>query len=180
MINLLPPPMKNQLKYAKINRHLIKYVWVAVIVLGLMLAMFGVTFFLIHREIGITQAKLADQEEAIKVYGNIEKEAESLADRLKAISDVQKNQNHFSELFKELASLTPSDVSIESLQIDSEKSTATLTAISNNYTSAAGLRNQLAKSTRFNNVDIVDFKQPENGQGYEIRITIGLKKGAAK
>lgn len=180
MINLLPPSMKTQLKYAKLNRQLIKYVWVVVIVIALILAMLGVTYFLIHREIGLTQAKLADQDQAIKVYGDIENNAKGLADRLKAISDVQKNQNHFSELFKEIASLTPSDVSIESLQIDSDKNTATLTALSDNYTSAAGLRNQLAKSTRFSNVDIVDFKQPENGKGYEIRITIGLKKGAVK
>lgn len=178
MINLLPPQMKTQLKYSKINRQLIHYVWLLLITLGLIIAMFITSFLLIRREIGLTKDKLADQEQSIRVYGDIEKEAKGLADRLKAISDVQKNQNHFSEVFGEIAKLTPSDVTIINLQIDSEKNTASLTAESNNYTSAAGLRNLLAKSSRFSNVDIDELKKPSDI--YEIKLSLGLKAGSAK
>lgn len=178
MINLLPPQVKTQLKYSKLNRRLIHYVWILLITIGLVLAMFAVTYLLIRREIGITREKLMAQQQSIKVYGDIEKEAKGLADRLKAISDVQKNQNHFSEVMSEIATLTPSDVSILNLQIDSEKNTANLTAESSNYASAAGLRNLLAKSPRFANVDIDELKKPADL--YEIKLTIGLKSGSTK
>lgn len=178
MINLLPPQIKTQLKYSKLNRQLIYYVWVLVALIGLIIVMFGITLFLIRREIGITKEKLAAQEQSIKAYGDIEKEAKDLADRLKAISNVQKNQNHFSEVMSEIATLTPADVSIINLQIDSEKNTANLTAESSNYASAAGLRNLLAKSQRFANVDIDELKKPADL--YEIKLSIGLKSGSTK
>ncbi len=178
MINLLPPAIKTQLKYSKLNRHLINYVWLLLITLGLIIAMFAGSYLLIHREIGLTKEKLAEQKQSVSSYGNIEKEAKALADRLKAISDVQKNQNHFSELLNEIATLTPADVAILNLQIDTDKNTASLTAESSNYASAAGLRNLLAKSSRFSSIDIDEIKKPADL--YEIKLSIGLNSGSTK
>lgn len=152
--------------------------------------MFITTYLLIRREIGLTREKLAAQEQSIKAYGSIEKEAKSLADRLKAIGDVQKNQNHFSEVLKEIATLTPSDVSIDSGGLDSEKNNASIIACSNSYESAAGLRNLLAKSQRFARVDVLELTSTESTPGtseesdcgvkYKIRLDIGLKTGSIK
>lgn len=185
MINLLPPTVKKQVYFSKLNRTVIGYIWLVGIVGLLIAASFSVTWLYFKNKINATQAQITEKESQRAHFGDIENKAKGLADRLAAIDKIQTDQNKFSNLLTEMANLTPKGVYIYTIAVGNDiKQPVSVLAYADSSTSAVSLQKSLATSPRFSDVTIKDVTQgndPYSGApDYRINLIVSLKSGATK
>lgn len=185
MINLLPPHVKEQVSYSQYNRVIYYYIWLIVALVLIIGASFTVVWLYINNQIASVETKLSEAQAQVNSYKDLEARGKQLADRLVAIDKVQSDRNKFSSLLGEIANLTPKNVYISSISAGQENNQPIkILAFGTDYASAVSLRNSLATSKRFSNVDITDVGEATsstNGQkSYKINIVVGLKPGATK
>lgn len=185
MINLLPPHVKEQVSYSQHNRTINYYIWLMIILIVVIGVSFAGVWLYLNSQVAAVDAKLSEKQEQINSYKDLETKAKDLADRLKAIDKAQADRNKFSGLLSEIANLTPKNVYIFSINVGQDTTQPIkILAYGTDYTSAVSLRNSLATSKRFSNVDISDVNQgndPYTSQpSYKINLMVGLKQGATK
>lgn len=185
MINLLPPHVKEQVSYSQHNRTINYYIWLLVVLIAVIGASFIGVWLYLSSQVAAVDVKLSEKQEQINSYKDLETKAKDLADRLKAIDKAQSDRNKFSSLLTEIATLTPKNVYIFSINIGQDTTQPIkILAYGTDYTSAVSLRNSLATNKRFSNVDITDVNQGTdpytNQASYKINLLVGLKQGAIK
>ncbi len=181
MINLLPPRLKVQKRYAIANRRLVTYLsWVVIIILSISAAFFA-SWVVLNQNIAAIDSKLADQDRSALQFGGIENDAKQLADRLESIEKIQGTQTHYTNLLKELAAVTPKDTYIYSLQI-TDSATMNLTAWAETEQAAANFKNSIEQSSRFSSAAIKGLdsdRDPYTGKAsFRLSLLVGLKSGA--
>lgn len=184
MINLLPPPVKEQRRYAQVNRRLIKIIWLIVILIVAIGVVFGLSWLALGNNIQHLNDQLAQDTASGKKYSGIESDAKKLADRLSTIEKVQADRSNYIALLQELAAVTPSDVYINTFALDVTGGTMSLTAFARTQQAAANFKNSIEASKRFKSAalqTILPDKDPYTGQAtYRLTLTVGLKDGALK
>lgn len=161
MINLLPPEVKEDYRYARRNRHLLK--WVIAFLFGIsgivLITASGV--FIMHNassdyrsKIATAQTELASQNDA-----GIKKEVTSVSNNLKLMVTVLSKEILFSKLLAQLGTITPQNVVLTDLSISQTESAIDITAQAANYNAAAQLQANLADKNNqiFSSADIVNI-----------------------
>lgn len=185
MIDLLPPEVKEHKRYGQLNRRLFKYGVLTVATMVVVGVIFVGSWLALKKQEAATDAKLADAIAKNSRYATIEDNAKSLADRLKSIEEVQKQQTHFTNLFKELAAVTPAGVYIYTLQVSSETNASMrVAAFAESEQAAAAFQQSIERSSRFASAalqGVDDDKDPYTGKpSKRLNLVIGLKEGALK
>lgn len=185
MINLLPPHLKDQKKYAQRNRQLLSVMAVSVWLMFSIASALVASWYVIYRNQQKAEQKLEEQAAQSKRFGSIEQDAKTLADRLGSIEKIQGSQTHFSRLLNEVAAMTPSGVYLSNLQVGSEaNSTMKISAYAETEQAAASFKNALEKSSRFSSAALQNLdadKDPFTGKStYRLNLVVGLKEGALK
>ncbi|MFO0955338.1 MAG: PilN domain-containing protein [Candidatus Saccharibacteria bacterium] len=184
MINLLPPSIKEQRRYAQINRKLVKIIWLVVILIAAIGAVFAYSWYALGQNIERLDDKLAQDTSRSKKYGAIEINAKALAERLNTIEKIQAERSNYIALLQELAAVTPTDVYVNTFALDTTAGTMNLTAFAQSEQAAANFKNAIESSARFRSAAIQALtpdKDPYSGQStYRLTLTVGLKDGALK
>ncbi len=185
MIDLLPPHVKEQKHYGRLNRLLVRYIAAFAVTALIIAGIFSASWWLLRSNESETDAKLAAAQAQNTKYTTVEREAKTLADRLSSIEEVQKQQTHFTDLLKEVSAVTPSGVYIYSLQVSAEAgSSLRIAAFAESDQAAANFKNSLERSSRFASAalqSLDDDKDPYTGKASKrLNITVGLKEGALK
>lgn len=185
MINLLPPDLKEQIKYAKFNRIVVKYVQMTVlvgVVLGVILA--GAFYFL-NLESTAAAANVASKEQTISQYkGSILPTAQDASNRINAISYVQQTQTHFSKLISDLANVMPQGVSLNTIALTGNSSVpVTISIYAQTYDEILALRNALLTSPRIAACDIDNISSmnpSQYGYSFQASLVLAFNPGQAK
>lgn len=161
MINLLPPALKEEYRYARINRHIL--VWI----FAFLLAIIGVgiitgTGILIMRHnssqyrtsIATMEAELQKQDMA-----GTQKQVTEISNNLKLMVNVLSKEILFSKLLTQLGSITPSNVVLTDLSISQTERAIDITARANSYEAATQLQVNLSDPNNkiFSKADIVSI-----------------------
>ncbi len=179
MINLLPTQLKDQTGFAKRNQILIKYVWLAGIVLLIVSASFtGADIYLNHR-IDQATTDLSQKETQINSYKGLEEQAKQLNDRVAAIKEIQAGQPKFSLLLTDLAKAMPKGASLTALTLTGDdKKPVRINASADTYNTVVALRDALAASSRIAGVDLDSINSTTSGVTADL--TISFKPGQAR
>jgi Tfp pilus assembly protein PilN len=161
MINLLPPQMKQDFRYARRNRRLV--LWS----LAMLLAIIGVSILtvtgtmIMNRKIAVhqadltqTQARLANQNTA-----EVQQQVTAISSNLKLMVRVLSREVLFSKLLVQLGNTTPTNVVLTNLSISQSVSAIDITARTKNYSGAAQLQANLTdpQNKIFSKADIVSI-----------------------
>ena len=161
MINLLPPDLKQEYRYARRNRRLINWVF------AFLLAIFGTAIltgsgWVIMRNsidsyklhIASTQAQLTSQD----ITGT-QKQVADISNNLKLMVAVLSKEIVFSKLLARLGQVTPSNVILTNLSIAQTESAIEITAQTTNYNAATQLQVNLASPANqiFSKADIINI-----------------------
>lgn len=159
MINLLPPELKQGYKYARYNRHILRWIaafivaiaGVAVITAGGMLLMQS-NINSYKSKIASAQAQLASQN-----MTGVEAQVTTISNNLKLMVQVLSKEILFSKLLTQLGTITPSNVELTSLSISQSQSAIEVTAQSTDYNAATQLQENLASPNNqiFSKADLV-------------------------
>jgi Tfp pilus assembly protein PilN len=181
MINLLPPDLKEQIKFAKMNRMALRYLRVVIAVVAVLGAIFAGSLYLVNQQTSGVATNVADSQQTIdSLNSSVIPKAQDASNRLAAIQYVQSTQTHFSKVISDLASVLPEGVTIDSLTLDGNtKLPVTMSLTANTYDEALAVRNDLATSSRIAYVDLESIAgQTASGiTTYNVTVVIAFKSG---
>lgn len=178
MINLLPPEVKSSYRYAHRNVALLR--WVAFGSLGLLgLIIISLAGFLYMQQISnnygtqieASQSSLKKQNQALT-----EKQVQDISSNLKLAVSVLSKEVLFSQLLKQMAAITPANVSLSNLDINQTSGALDITADTSDYNSATQLQANLADPTNkiFSKADIenINCKADSTNPRYPCTVSI--------
>lgn len=182
MINLIPPPLKQEHKFARWNTQVVRYLKILVVLVIVMSFAFGSTYVYLTRRIHAIDQDLAAKQTQVDSYASTVTAARALNDRVAAIKAIQATQPKFSLLLDDIAKFSLKGTTISSITLTGDDAKPVqINATAPNYTQAVSLRDALASSPRISGADIVSISGEAGGGGsYAVSIVIGFKPGEAR
>lgn len=180
MINMLPPALKEQMRYARLNRLALQYVRGLAAMLVVLAAVFAVSLYFLNEQSAMLTNDVASKRESIKQYEPDVKLAQEAASRLAAIKTIQASQTRFSLLLDDLAKVLPRGVAIGSINLTGDDKKPVRVSVSgNSYNAILAFRESLAGSPRISGVDLENVTQSSPGV-YAASVVIAFKPGQAR
>lgn len=181
MINLLPPQLKEDLRYAKVNAWLIDYVRLLILAgLTLGVAFLGTDFYL-QKQLSNVDAQVAEKQATIRQYSKIEKAASAANTRLEAIKQVSDQRTHFAELIDALSAVMPKGVVLQQLSLTGDESRpVAIDYQANSYQAAVSMRDALLLSPKVQAADITGVTKDPNKSLFYGHVVVGFTPGATK
>lgn len=166
MINLLPPDVKTNYHYGRLNRTLRRWIFAASAgLLGALLLTLGGAVFLqasinhYTRQSAATSAELEAQN-----VKSVQNEVSVISNNLKLTVQVLSKEILFSQLLKKLGSVTPPNTILTNLAISQTQGAIDITALTGNYDAATQMQVNLAdpQNQIFSKADIVSITCASN------------------
>ncbi len=180
MISLLPPDQKEQIRYAKLNRLVLRYLRVLVVVAVLLGGVFAGAFYLLGMQTTQVASDVSTKQATITALNaSFLPKAHDASARLNTIKYIQGTQTRFSAVVADIAKVLPQGVSIDSLTLTgNDRTPVQLAVTAQSYSAALAFRNALITSPRIAGADLESIAS--NGGTYQTSIVIAFKPGQAK
>lgn len=180
MINLLPPEIKEQVRFSKRNvvlrRYAILTTFVAAVLLGTLL---GAHVFA-DRQIANLEDGLEEKRMELVEYEELESQVGSLDSRLNTISRLYDQQTRFSALLEDLADVLPDGAFINSIVLTGEADQPVQITVSTaSFTQAGTINGALSSSERIESVDIQSINASEGGR-YSVNVVLAFSEDGAR
>ncbi len=180
MINLLPPNLKEQVRFAKLNRLALRYLRFTVVIIVVLGVIFGGTIFYLNVQANTVSKDVAQKQLDIAATAAFQAQANDISLRLSAIKYIQAQQTHFSTLLNDLAKALPTGVSIDSITLTgSDKTAVKINVTAPSYNQVLAFRDVFAQSPRIAGVDLESIG-PAGGGSFQASVVIAFKPGEAK
>lgn len=161
MINLLPADTKQTYHYARRNRILLRWVYAFVACLLFAGVLVGGGYLYMNQQIRNNEQLIAKTNDQLHSQNltQVQKQVASISSNLKLVVQVLSKEILFSQLLKQLASVTPNNVILTNLAIAQTQGGVDITAQTANYDAATQLQVNLAdpKNKIFSKADIVSI-----------------------
>jgi len=156
MINLLPPKMVLDIKIARNNTILRRYIELTLISILLLIAVIIAAYYFFNVQNQNTKRTVDINQVKIDKLKPVQEQAEQLSATVNTISGLLSRNVKFSEMLTQIGGLMPSGSVLTGLQfsIEDVKSPLVISAQVDNEQKAAVLRNNIANSNLFNKADI--------------------------
>lgn len=161
MINLLPPDLKQDYRYARRNRHLLYWVFAFVVAIAGVAIITGSGLIIMNNSIDSYRTRIAGAQAQLTSQ-NItatENQVTTISNNLKLMVEVLSKEILFSKLLTQLGSITPSNVELTNLSISQAQTAVEITAQTTSYNAATQLQVNLASPSNqiFSKADIVSI-----------------------
>ncbi|MFI5240165.1 MAG: PilN domain-containing protein [Candidatus Saccharimonadia bacterium] len=179
MINLIPPTVKTEIKFARMNSVVIHYLKIIILLIVVLGVGFGGTYTYLMRKTASVNDQLSQKQSTIDTYNSTTTAAKSLNARIAAIKTIENSQPKFSTLLADIAKFTLQGTAITSITLTGDDTKPVqISAVANSYNDAVSLRDALASSPRISGADIISVSSQNNT--YTVSILIGFKPGEAR
>lgn len=161
MINLLPPEMKQDYRYARRNRRLVQWSFALILAIIGVAVLTGGGLLIMNSSITTNRAEIAQAQTnlASQNISGVQKEVSTISSNLKLMVTVLSKEVLFSKLLVQLGSTTPSNVILTNLSISQTDGAIDIAARAKDYNAAAQLQANLADPGNkiFSKADIVNI-----------------------
>jgi len=179
MINLLPPDIQTQIRYAKYNRLMVGYVKLSVGVIIVIAAIFAGTIYYVDSETNHVAQGVRDRQDELAKNLIFQKQAQEASDRLLAIKSLEASQTRFSVLLSDLSQYLPQGVALEGITLTGDDKKPLSVSISGaSYDSILAFRNAVLLSSRIAGADLVSITN--DASGFHGSVVLAFKPGMAK
>lgn len=181
MINLLPPEVKQEIRFGQLNITAIQY---AVLIALISLALVAVLFFGVTVVSGDERSLRQAIDEKQQILTELEPtvaEAKQLEGTINTIAALLSREITFSQLLQDIAAVIPNGASLTGLSLTGDESLPLrIDALINDQTLAAVMRENLENSDLFEQADIQSVSASaisESGQAteYQVRIVVNFQ-----
>lgn len=170
MINLLPPEVKENYRFARRNSRLASWVVTMSLAFGglAVLAVFGI--FFLNQTARSYDSQVSAMESSLKLQkqAETEKEVKEISNNLKLALQVLSKQVLYSQMLKQLATIIPNNAVLANLTINQNQNALDITANTTDYTAATQLQVNLADPNNkiFSKADILNIScaTPSGGE----------------
>lgn len=186
MINLLPDAQKRQLRAARSNVLLVRYI----IALIFILAFLGVALFATHLILtslkNEAEADIAANQAKVSGFGTVQANAAQFRGALTKAKTLLDNEVDYAKVITETAQLLPTGTALDSLQLDQTSfgKPIVLSIQIKGQDQAVALRNAFLSSPLYSNVSFgtlsINNGADANTYPYTIDLNVTLNKAAAQ
>lgn len=161
MINLLPPGLKQDYRYARRNRQLVQWALFFILAIAGVLVITASGLVLMDDSIDSYKGRIASEQSqlASQDITGVSRQVASISNNLKLMVKVLSKEVLFSKLLKQLGSITPPNVILTNLSISQTESAIDITAQTGSYNAATQLQANLADPNNriFSKADLVNI-----------------------
>ena len=178
MINLLPNDTKKQIRAARANSILIKYLFILIFAAGFLALSCAVLYlFLQNNKPDKDAGNLANTSQSDVAYSQAKSQYDALFANFSSAKQIISQQVSYSDIITSLGAILPQNVIIEELSLDGNKigSPTTIKARAKTDTDATKIKDSFKGSQLFTNFSVESIKTDTgNTSGYPVQITISL------
>ena len=182
MINLLPDETKRDIRAARMNVVLVRYVLLTLCALLLLAAFCGLFYFILHETQSKAMTTSVDNNAKATSYGNVRKAADEYRNNLSIASKILNNSVNYTSVIFEITKLLPKGVTLDSLNLTAADfgQQTSFSARAKSYDKATELKKNFEGSKIFTNVyfqNLTDSNASSSSgtNPYPIAITISAK-----
>ena len=161
MINLLPPEVKENYRFARRNRTLIRWVVATSFCLLGALLLVGGGYLYLRQSIHSTTQQIAASQQELESQNltKVQNEVANISNNLKLVVQVLSKEILFSQLLQQLGTVTPNNTILTNLNITQAQGGVEIVAQTANYDAATQLQLNLSdpKNQIFSKADIVSI-----------------------
>jgi Tfp pilus assembly protein PilN len=161
MINLLPPEVKQDYRYARRNRHMLHWILAMVFAVAGVAILTASGMVIMDRSIDKHKTEIAQAQEELASQNDtaVQQEVTAVSNNLRLMVTVLSKEILFSQLLVQLGNTTPPNVILTNLSISQAESGIDITARATNYNAATQLQANLADPDNkiFSKADIVSI-----------------------
>lgn len=161
MINLLPPKRLINMRIARSNTILRRYLELALISVVIVAAAITGAYYILHNQQQDIQKTVSINQEKVKKLEPVQKEAEQLSATINTIAGLMSKNVKFSDMLTQIGGIMPPGSSLTGLQFSLEDTSSPLIVSAQVVSEerAAVLRNNLANSALFKDAKIVTITE---------------------
>lgn len=177
MINLMPDTAKQQLRAARTNTILFRYI---LVILGsaLFLALIAWGAFFLLSQIKDTSQRLIDANDSkTAVFDQTKAQIESLSADLNEVKGILDQEILYSKVMVNIAQQMPANTVLDKLTLDADSFSGkpiTLKAYGKSNEDIVQLRNRFQSSSHFRNVNFQNVTENDGIAGYPVSVTMTL------
>lgn len=185
MINLLPFEHRHQLKAARANTLLVRYVTITIVVVLMLLSMVGAVYYLLSQQFAAAEQRIADNNAKTAGYSDVQSQADTLRTSLDSAKATLGSDVHYSNALLNIAASLPPNVTVKSLSLDSQSldKEMTLETTVDSEEQAYAIRQHL-EASKYVVPGSVKFGQltAPSGEdsGYTLQVLVTFKKEIAQ
>jgi Tfp pilus assembly protein PilN len=192
MINLLPPLTKQEIRAARVNVLLVRYVVLLTAATVFVLGALGTGFYITWNDKNAALAREQQANNSASTYAKVKQDSESFAKDLSTAKTILSGEVSYSQLLIDIANVLPAGTIVDNLSLASNSfgTPVTLTArtklgpdAANRDINALNLKKALEASSLFENVSINSTTLTENpGTPLEVKypLTVVLSTTLSK
>lgn len=190
MINLLPDTYKAEIRAARTNVLLMRYIAILLVAITTLGGLVAGSYFVLNGARDSAQAKVNENEQRVAEYRSIKVSADSFRSDLSTVKSILEQDISFSKLIYKIADAVPKNVVLDSLTLDPKTfgTRMTINASAKTFEDAAKLKEAFAnKQELFSGVQLQSIQSggsssdsPSAGYPVKVSISVILNKGAAQ
>ncbi len=177
MINLLPDDYKSEVRAARTNVLLIRYISILIVAIAVLSGIVVTAYIVLDARKVATQSLLDASNERAAKYSSIRAEADELRSSLSNAKLILDQKVSYSKLIYEIAASMPNDIVLSTLELDSESigSSMTIDANAKTVEAASKLRDRLASNNAvFSDVKLLTLESGASGGGNEYPVKVSV------
>lgn len=186
MINLLPDTHKSEIRAARTNVLLVRYIAILVAAIAVLSGIIIAAYVVLDAKETLAQEQVEANNTKTAPYEPIRAEADALRTNLSDAKAILDQKISYSKLIYEIANSIPDGVIIETLELDPSSfgSAMTINASAKSFESASQLKDKLASnSTVFSDVKLLTLESGATGSSggdYPVKVNVSviINKGA--
>lgn len=184
MINLMPDDVKKELRAARVNVMLARYIGILVLAgLFLALVLFG-SFYLLNQSRESSLKLIEANGVKADVYSSTKAQVNELSGSLAGARDILDQEVRYSNILINFAQLMPTGTVIDKITLDTTAFNApiTVSVYAQTTDDAVALRDRFQGSSLFTDVNFQSISETGGIQGYPVSatMTLTLNKAAAQ
>lgn len=186
MINLMPDEAKKQLRAARVNVLLVRYIIVVAIAFGFLVMILAGSYVLLTQTKDSAQQLVDASDTKAEVYNETKTQVDALSKKLTAAKLILDQETLYSKALINIGRLTPSGTVIDKIKLNTSSfsgSPLTLQVYAKSTESAVKLRENFQASPFFTGVSFQSISDSSGGiTGYPVSatMTLTITKAAAR
>lgn len=120
MINLLPKTLKSEIRAARINVVLLRYIAIVLLAAGFIFGLLATSYTVLQQTYASAQVQIEANDTKAEVYANTQQQVQQLSAQLNEAKTILQNETRYSKLLVGIGQLMPEGTILESLPITPE------------------------------------------------------------
>ncbi len=185
MINLMPDDTKKEIRSARVNVILIRYIVVILLAFGFLLVILGVSYVVLTQTKASAQRLIEVNQTKAAVYSTTKTQVDALSSRLLETKSILDQEILYSNVLVNIGKQMPVGTVIDNISLSTASfygTPVTLKAFAKTNDAAVALRQKFQSSPFFSKVNFESVSDTSGIDGYPVSVsmTLTITKVAAK